>query len=238
MNRGIIYGVGIGPGDPKLLTLRALSLLKDERIIIMPKPRGKDESLALRIVMEHIPPDKEIIYIEYPMSRDKEILKAHWRGLAEEILAYLDHGENVVYVTLGDPFVYSTYIYLIRALREISSDVEVQTVPGISSYSLAASIANVPLCEHDEELILYPASNDLEGLKNILDSFRSIVIMKIGKRLSHVIDILREKNLLHHSVFIQRAGLPDQRIEFDLSKISRAEEGVGDLSIILVKRQV
>jgi precorrin-2/cobalt-factor-2 C20-methyltransferase len=238
MNRGILYGVGIGPGDPKLLTLRALSLLKGERIIIMPKPRGRDESLALRIVMEHIPPDKEIIYIEFPMSRDKEVLKAHWTGLAEEILDYLAHGENVVYVTLGDPFVYSTYIYLIRALREISKDVEVQTVPGISSYSLAASIANVPLCEHDEKLVLYPASSDLEGLRDALDSFRSVVIMKIGKRLGRVIDILQEKNLLQHSVFIQKAGLPGQRIEFDLSKISRSEEGAGNLSIILVKRQV
>ncbi len=233
------YGVGVGPGDPELITLKALKVLKEADIIFAPKSKIKTDSLAREIVEKALGEEnsKDIFEIEFPMTNNKEDLRKRYLMAAEIILQKIKEGRHAVYLTIGDPLLYSTYIYLISALKEISPGLEIETIPGVSAYSAVAAKFNYSLAEKDEKICICPVPNDIGDLREIIKKNDTVVIMKVAKRLQEVIELLHEMNLLQNTVFGSRVGQKGERLINGMKMPFVVSEKEGYLSTIIVRNK-
>ena len=231
------YGIGVGPGDPELLTVKAVRLIEEADVIYVPRAKTKDESLARDIVQKYVKDNGKFKELEFPMVRGDKTLKARYDESARSIFKDLKDGKKVVYLTLGDPLVYSTYIYLIEAIKNMSPEINIQTVPGISSYSAAASLVNVPLGEKNERVAIVSISDDLSSLEKILKENETVILMKVAKKLDAIIDLLDKMGLIKTSVFVSHVGLEGEYVERDLKRLYNSDEKIGYLSIIIVKNK-
>jgi precorrin-2/cobalt-factor-2 C20-methyltransferase len=234
MRSGTLYGIGIGPGDPELITLRGARLISSCRHLFVPKARTASESVALAIARPLVGPEAKIEELLFPMTADKEELAAKWDEAAGHVAEVLDAGDDACFLTLGDPFLYSTYIYLLRALRKRLPDLKAVTVPGIMAFSAAAALAEFPVGEGREPVTIVPAADDLTAVRRALAAGGTVVLMKIGKRLAEVIELLAAQGLLEASVFVSHVGMGAQRIETDLRRLKADGPEAGYLSVILV----
>ncbi|MBI4634630.1 MAG: precorrin-2 C(20)-methyltransferase [Deltaproteobacteria bacterium] len=234
MTLGTLYGIGIGPGDPELITLKGARLIGNCRHVFVPKARTAAESIAMAIARRCLRHDAAIHELLFPMTVDRGELSERWKESAGEVAAVLKSGEDVCFLTLGDPLLYSTYIYLLRALREMCPDLKTMTVPGITAFSAAASLTEFPIGEAKEPVTIIPSSDDLQTVRRALAGGGTVIIMKIGKRLQEIIGLLREMGLIGQGVFVSRAGLSGQRIETNLKNMEMQDSETGYLSIILV----
>jgi precorrin-2/cobalt-factor-2 C20-methyltransferase len=235
MKTGTLYGIGVGPGEPDLITVKAAKLLGESRHVFVPKARKGSESLALTIAHKHINPEAEIHEVLFPMTTDLDELEAHWEDSARVIGAVLESGEDACFLTIGDAFLYSTYIYMLRALRRRIPDIRVLTVPGITAFSAAAALAEFPIGQAKEPVTIIPTADDLEEVRHAVSKGGTVILMKIGKRLGGILDILENAGALGKSVFVSHAGMDNQRIETDLTKLRGEEADTGYMSIILVR---
>jgi len=231
---GKLYGVGIGPGDPKLLTLRAKEILDEVDMVFSPKASEEGVSLARSIIEASTSKPKEFVELTFPMTRDETVLKTYWHDAAQKVAKAVSKGKQVAFVTIGDPFIYSTYIYLLQALRQNFPNIEVETIPGISAFNAAASRAEVPLVEWDERLAILPVTSDLRGLKEAFEKFDTIVLMKVGSKLDKIVALLKELDLLKSSVLVSHVGCPEEQIVRDFHSFKKGERS-GYLSVIIVK---
>lgn len=234
MMPGKLYGIGIGPGDPELVTIKALNLLKSADVIFVPQGDRTEDSIALSILHKLLP-GKNCLSVTFPMVRDPEQLREHWGAAAGIVAEKLARGLKVAFITLGDPLLYSTYIYLVRALAEKMPEIEVETIPGINSFSAAAALVNLPLLEREQKLAVLPASAPAEVLRQTLQEFDTVVLMKIGRRLARVRQLLQELGMAQDAVLVSRAGLEGQFVARDISKVDG--ERAGYLSVIIVRRK-
>lgn len=228
-----LYGVGIGPGDPKLLTLKAKEALEEADIIFAPKGSDEGISVARGIIEQVIEGKKTYIELTFPMTKDKDILKKYWRKAAQRIAGEIKKGKQAAFVTLGDPFIYSTYIYLLKILKQDFPDIKVETIPGISAFNAAASRAGFSLLEGKEKMAVLPVTETLDGIEDALDTFDTVVLMKVGAKLQKVIRLLKQKGLTQNAVLISRVGHQNEKIIRKISSIKDKE--LGYLSVILVK---
>ncbi|MBI5249778.1 MAG: precorrin-2 C(20)-methyltransferase [Desulfomonile tiedjei] len=235
MKTGTLYGIGVGPGDPDLITVKAAKLLAESQHVFVPKARKGSESLALTIARKHINPEAEIHEVLFPMTMDRDELEAHWEDSARVIGEVLEAGNDVCFLTIGDAFLYSTYIYMLQALKRRIPDIQAVTVPGITAFSAAAALAEFPVGRGKESVTIVPTADDLEEVRQAVSRGGTIILMKIGKRLGGILDILENAGALGKSVFVSHAGMDDQRIETDLSKLRGEEADTGYMSIILVR---
>lgn len=233
--KGRLYGVGIGPGDPKLITLRAKEILDAVDMIFVPKSGEDDRSHARAIVEAVITNQKVFTELPFPMTKDKSILNRYWKRAATAIAKQVRSGKVVAFVTIGDPFIYSTYIYLLKMLRRDFPDVDIESVPGISSVSAAASAMNLSLAEGDERIAVVPVNNDLDRARGALKEFDTVVLMKVGSRLSGVVSLLKELNLIEKALLVSRVGHKDEKVIRDLASLRGKKAGY--LSVIIVKRR-
>jgi precorrin-2/cobalt-factor-2 C20-methyltransferase len=234
MRLGTIYGIGVGPGDPELITLKGAKVLGSCRQVFVPKARGEGDSAALSIAEVYLRADAEIHELVFPMITDREELARRWEESAGKLAAVLQGGEDACFLTLGDPLLYSTYIYLLRALRKILPEARVVTVPGVTAFSAAAALTDFPIGEAKEPVTIIPTADDPQAMEEALDRGGTVVLMKIGKRLGKILDLLEKKELLDQAVFVSRAGQPDQWLETNLRKLRTEGPEAGYLSIILV----
>lgn len=230
---GKLYGVGLGPGDPKLLTLKAKEILIKADVIFVPKASEKKDSLARFILEKALPKKLHLEELIFPMTRDKRILEKFWDKAAGKVIQAVEQGRQVAFATIGDPFIYSTYPYLLQCIKSKRPEIPVETIPGISAMNLAASLIEVPLVEGNESLALLPLPEDLNELKEVFCKFDTTVLMKIGKRLKPLIHFLKKAKLENSSFFISRAGCPEQHVVKGLSSLKK--ETSGYLSILIVK---
>ncbi len=231
---GTLYGIGVGPGDPELMTVKGASLLRECRHVFVPKARTEANSLALSIAKTYLREQAEIHELVFPMSADEEELSAHWRKNANKISNILRRGEDACFITLGDPYLYSTFIYLVRELRQLQPEVRIVSVPGVTAFSAAASLCAFPVGEGRDGVTIIPAVEDIEHIRRVLQDKGTVILMKIGRRLREVIDLLEEEDVIDGSVFVSRVGMEDQRLETDLRNLRDAAPEMGYLSIILV----
>lgn len=234
MNPGTLYGIGIGPGDPELITLKGARLISACRNLFVPKARTASESVALAIARPLVGPDARIEELVFPMTADREELAEKWDAAAARIAEVLTAGDDACFLTLGDPLLYSTYIYLLRALRSRLPGLKAVTVPGITAFGAAAALAEFPVGEGREPVTIVPAADDLTDVRRALTQGGTVVLMKIGKRLRELLDLLDRERLLDGSVFVSHVGMEDQRIETDLRRLKAEGPEAGYLSIILV----
>ncbi|GFP34654.1 precorrin-2/cobalt-factor-2 C20-methyltransferase [Candidatus Hakubella thermalkaliphila] len=230
---GKFYGVGLGPGDPKLLTLKAKEILEKVDVIFVPKADREGNSRARSIVEAATAGPWNFVELIFPMAKDEKILGSYWKKAAGRIAEEVWIGKTVAFVTIGDPFIYSTYIYVLKTLRQNFPDIEVETIPGISAFNAAASLAQIPLVEGEERLAILPVTDDLRPLRETFKEFDTVVLMKVGSKLERVVRLLNELNLIKNAVLISHAGCPNEYIERDLSILSGKE--LGYLSVIIVK---
>ncbi len=230
---GNFYGIGVGPGESELLTVKAVRIIKEVDCIFAPRADSKGSSLALDIV-SNVCEGKRVVEQVYPMVRDKAKLEAAWMASANEIKSELESGNNVAYLTIGDPLTFSTYCYLLQQLSKIIPSQNIHTIPGITSYNAAASQANFSLIEQNEKLAIIPVSSDIDELRPILNSFDTIILMKVAKKLDEVIVLLEEMNLIDKSLFASYIGFKNEFITRDLHSLKGG--GKGYLSVIIVRK--
>jgi precorrin-2/cobalt-factor-2 C20-methyltransferase len=234
MKKGTLYGIGVGPGDPEWITVKGARVLAQCRRIFVPKSKEERDSAALQIAQSYISAEAQVRELSFPMITDPHKLALHWDEAARQMAEVLEKGEDCCFLTLGDLFLYSTYIYLLRALRKMIPDLDVVSIPGINAFSAAAALTEFPVGEAKEQVTIIPTADDLGAVKNALAQGGTVVLMKIGKRLESILDILEEEGLLDRAVFVGRAGQVGQRIETDLRRLRTNEPTTGYLSIILV----
>lgn len=233
MKHGVLYGISVGPGDPELITVRGARLLAGCRHLFVPKATDTAASVALGIVRAHVNPSAAIHEVVFPMVTDPAELERRWSESAAQVVRVLATGEDVCFPTLGDALLYSTYIYLVRAVRRILPGVRIVTVPGVTAFSAAAALTGFPVGEGKLPVTIIPTSDDLGAAREALRGPGTVVLMKIGKRLDAVLDLLEEAGALASGVFVSRAGMPGERVETDLSKLRGTGATTGYLSIVL-----
>ncbi len=226
MKYGIAYGVGVGPGDPELMTLKACRLIRENDVIALPGKNPR-ETVAYRIAVAAVPElaDKELIPVYMPMTHDLDAqAKAHKEG-AERMEKYLREGKNVVYLTLGDSTVYCTFTYLQKYLEE--DGFAVQYVSGIPSFCAAAARMNIPLSIWNEEIHVMPAVHDLEGG---LPATGTCVLMKSGSKMAQVKARIRKSG--REAVMVENCGAENEKVYENLDAIP---DDAGYYSLIIAR---
>jgi len=168
------------------------------------------------------------------MTADGEALRQRWSQAAQEVAQTLAAGTDCCFLTLGDPLLYSTYIYLLCELRAIDPELKAVTVPGITAMSAAAAVAGFPIGQRKQPVTIVPASDDMSQFTAALERGGTVVLMKIGRRLETVLTELESRNLLGRAVFVSHAGMAQQRVETDLRRLRGMAEQAGYLSILLI----
>lgn len=224
MKHGRIYGIGVGPGDPELITLRAASLIKNTPVICAPRASIDAGSFALSIAGGLIDTaNQKVITPVFPMSMDKAVLDGAWSDAADQISAELLNGNDVAFLTLGDPSLYSTYAYILAKVKERVPGVISETVPGVSSISLSAARAGVDLGLGGERLAIMPMGRDMEPVRRALAEFDTVVLMKVNRSFPKLVALLEETGHLEGSVYVSRCGTKDERVIRDLKSIGDNE---------------
>ena len=230
---GVFYGIGVGPGDPELLTVKAIRAMERVDVLIAPKTEKKDGSLALSIAKPYLKKEVKIVYQVFPMVKGfAENSTAVWEENKQEILALLRKGKNVAFLTLGDPMFFSTYIYIFRLLEH--ENIKIQTIPGIPAFAAIGSQMGYPIVEGDDVLSIVPATATTEKLEKAVQSADNVVLMKVYKNFDEVTDMLVRHNMAKKAILVSRAGLPDERIITNIE--THKEEKLNYLSTILTRR--
>ena len=230
--QGYFYGIGVGPGDPELLTVKAINTLKKIDAVIAPKTEKKEGSVALSIVKPYLREDVEIVYQTFLMVRDFAESKMFFEDNKNEILKLLDSGKNVAFLTLGDPMFYSTYIYIFQLLKE--EGIKIETIPGVPAFLAISSYIGRPLSFGNDILTVIPATASKEKISDALKFSDTTVLMKVYKNFSEVVDLLKEEKMLDEAVLVSRQGLEGEKIISDLE--SHKGEKLNYLSTILTKK--
>lgn len=234
-NWGTLYGIGTGPGDSQLLTVRASLILAQVDDVFYPSSSGTDESMALNIIEPYLKEGVKFHTAFFPMTKDKSELEHYWNLAADNVATILSQGKDAVFVTLGDPMIYSTYFYLLKTLRVKYPQAIWETVPGISSFQAAASYIDSAISEAKDRVALVPVNRDVSNVEDALDNFDTIVLFKVGSKLPQVLDLLEKKDLLEQGSLFSYLGTPEQTIETDLKKVKR--EKIGYMSLLIVKKK-
>ena len=234
MNKGKLYGIGVGPGDSKLLTVKAVEAIRAADMIITPKTEKKEGSVAFNIAKPYISDKTAILPMVFQMSRDMEAVEKQWAENRKIIAEKLDEGKNLVFLTLGDPMLYSTYMYIFNEFKD-SPDYEVETIPGIPAFLGIASYIGLPVTEWEENVLIIPATADHEKFDRALAASDNAVIMKVYKSFAFVQEELRKHHMIKRSVMVSRAGLPDEIVIRDIDSLP-ADYKPNYLSTIIAKR--
>ena len=187
-----LYCIGCGPGDPDLLTLKAINIIKNADIIYTPTAREGKPSVALSIVERFLNKDTEIQQLVFPMIKDFNKLKENWKDNTKEITNSIRNGKKAIYLTVGDPSLYSTWIYIYREITNAHKDIEVEVIPGITSiFSFSAEI-KTPIGEGEEIIGIIPACYNLDRLKTAAQCCDTLIFLKDGRYFNSVLEILME----------------------------------------------
>ena len=226
--RGIAYGVGVGPGDPELMTQKAIRLIRENDVIAVPGKVAK-EAAAYRIAAAAAPEiaNKELVPVWMPMVKDRAAIDAEHRKGAKLLESYLDQGKNVVYITLGDPTVYCTFSYLQHILEADGYTVEL--VPGVPSFCAAAARLNLPLAEWDEPLHVLPAVHKTE---DALSESGTYVLMKSASHMAEVKAMLRRSGRVVAAV--ENCGMDTEKLYRGVDEIP---DEAGYFSLIVAKER-
>jgi precorrin-2/cobalt-factor-2 C20-methyltransferase len=226
---GRLYGIGVGPGDPELVTLKALRLVRAAAIIAYPAPET-GESFARSIVAQWLDGSQGEIAIRFPMRPGKPP-EGVYDAAARRLAAVLDEGRDVAFLCQGDPLFYGSFI---GVLERLGGRYPTEIVPGISSLTAGAAALRSPLATRGEALSVLPATLDEEALDRLLAAADSAVVIKLGRHLAKLRRVLDRLGLLDRALYIERATLPSERIA-PLAEVD--PESVPYFSLVLVRRR-
>jgi precorrin-2/cobalt-factor-2 C20-methyltransferase len=239
---GTLYVIGVGPGDPELLTLKAVRILRDAPCLCVPKGREEGSSLALSIVEGVVDlKGKEIIEAFFPMKKTRhsaeagdDLLEARWNETVLNILKRLNQGIDVSFITIGDPSIYSTFFYLYDRLLALAPAIPIKIVPGVSSITAAAARAGISLGLANEKIAILPATY-AGDLRTIISEFDTIVLMKVYRVFDQVLRSLNETGLLDNSTYISKAGMREEAVIRNLRDVRK--DDLNYFSLIIIRKR-
>ena len=231
---GKLIGASLGPGDPELITRRAWSALQSGARWLYPVKKAEESSYALSIVERGgIATPGDAVELVFPMTRDAEILAKAWSRAAVQTVELLAEGRDLVFLVEGDASTFATFGHLARVVRELVPGVEVETIPGVSSFAAAAATTGVTLAEEDETFAIIPAAYGVEVINHLLDEFDTLALLKVKPLIDEIIELLEQRDLLATSVFIEKVGSPEERVIRDIASLKGSK--VNYLSLMLVQ---
>ena len=227
---GTAYGLGVGPGDPDLITVKALRVLRDAPVLAYPAP-DRGEATARTIVAPHLPGTQTEIPIRMPMVASRFPAREVYDWAARELAAHLASGRDVAVLCEGDPFFYGSFMYLFARLAEQH---RVEVVPGVSSLTACAAVLGAPLASRDDVLCVVPATLDASALRAAIAGVDAAAIIKVGRHLDKVIGVLEELELADRARYVEHATMASERC-LDLTATRR--RGAPYFSMILVHKR-
>ncbi len=237
-----LIGIGVGPGDPDLLTVKAVKAIHNADIIMCPASGEDRPSIALSVVSSLIDKSKnqDIVKLIFPMTKDRDVLEQTWKKNAKIMANTVLSGKNVVYLTVGDPYLYSTWIYMHKDLTENYPDMQISVIPGIVSIFTFASKVGVSIAEGSEKVAIIPSCYDLSSVKEIAKHSETLVFLKDGRYFDKVIQVLRESGFPDDSIFAIGQDLGTENEIIRKLTLAQADDGVTlatkYFSILVVKR--
>lgn len=234
---GHFVGVGVGPGPAGLIPVAAVAALQEADHIYLPRARGSETSVARQCLAGLPIAEAKFREVEFQMDPDRTVLSEHYGALAETIAAELRQGHNVAYLTIGDSMTYSTYGYLLAALRDKVPGLRHTTYPGVTSFAATAAALSWPLGEGKERILILPCPDDMAELRADIESHDIVVLMKIGARLPAVLQLLNALGIAEHCAFARRIGLPGEVLCDDVSQLGQwGADASGYLATMLIRR--
>ena len=231
---GRLYGVGVGPGDPELLTLKARRILEQVPVICVPQAETSRDSYALTIVREVLDPARqEIMRLTFPTD-DEEAAGDVWRNAAEAVVERVLQGKDAAFITEGDPMLYSTFSYVLESVRANHPEVPVEIVPGVSSVMAAAASAVAPLVTHGQRLAILPAVYGIDDLREAIANYDTIVLMKVNRTLLEALANLEKLGLAGKGIYVRRASTDRERVVQDLHQLT--EEDLDYFSLLIIRK--
>jgi len=231
----MFYAVGVGPGDPELLTRKAERVLRQADVVLAPVSNPGEASVALDTVREFLDSSRQDIIIhQFPMTSDKSRLIPAWQEAAALIAESVLGGKDVAFITIGDPLLYSTFIYLLRIFRESYPQIAIEVVPGISSINTSAAVACVPLAEADERIAIIPATAGMEKVIEALVDYDTVVLLKVKPCFGEIVEALRQLGREGSSLFVERVGSSRQKVLTDFTEI--AAQTPDYLSLMIIRQ--
>jgi precorrin-2/cobalt-factor-2 C20-methyltransferase len=234
MCKGALYGIGVGPGDPELLTVKAFRKLQECPVIAYPKKMRGSKSYAYKIIEVYIrPEEKEMLGLVFPMTKNEEVLEREWNKAVDVIYEKIAQGKDVAFVTEGDPLLYSTFIHLMKVMKEKYPDVEIHSIPGISSVNGAVSRLTIPLADGDEQVAIIPANDDVEKMRKAIENHDAVVFLKVAKVIDVLLEMLRELGLENKAHVVTKVT-SDEEILWNINELEGAD--LNYLSLMVVRK--
>jgi precorrin-2 C20-methyltransferase len=233
---GKLYGIGVGPGDPELITLKGYNLLQTVPIVAFPAGIGDKPGIAEQIIAPWLKSDQVKLPLTFPYVQDHDLLNQAWQQAAETVWLYLAQGQDVAFVCEGDVSFYSTFNYLAQTLQKLRPQVIVQAIPGICSPLAAVASLGIPLTWREQKLAILPAIYAVADLETTLHQADVVVLMKFSSVYQQVWEVLKQYNLLEQAYIVERATLPNQVIYNGLG--DRPHLRLSYFSILIVKTQL
>jgi precorrin-2/cobalt-factor-2 C20-methyltransferase len=207
---GTFYGIGVGPGDPELITLKAKNVLESVRYVFTPISGKGKKSIAYSIAHRFISPDATVESLIFPMTTEQTVCEKAWEENVIKIVAVIEKGNDAAFITIGDPMTYSTYGYLLKKMKSMYPEVRPITIPGVPSYLAGAASANLHLAEGNEVLTLIPGNTPGEEITKLLFLSDTAIFLKHHKKTKNLYKILKEMNLHDKTIYVSRCGFEDQ----------------------------
>lgn len=226
------YGIGTGPGDSSLLTLKAVEILNKIDILYTPEAAKGGESFAYSIVEPHIKKELHIKQRHFPMTFNTTEKLAAWEAVAREVIEDVKAGKDVGFITLGDPMIYSTYVYI---MERLIGEIEVETIPGISSFSNIASSQNFPLVMDREPLMVLPCTASEEQIDYALANYKCLVLMKVYRNFEKIIKKLEENKVIDDAILVSNSSLESEEVYTDLREVGLKDK-ISYFSTILLNK--
>jgi len=214
---GKFIGIGVGPGDPELITVKAVKALKMVDVVSVPKAHADTSSMALGMV-KHILEEREkppeVLELVFPMTKDELEVKRLWAKNAGIVAEKVESGKVIAFITLGDPMFYSTFIYLFQSLRQKYPEVKLEIIPGVTSLTACAASAQIPLAEKEEVIAIIPSDLDSKFIEETAKHADNLVFMKCAHRFKDLVPILERSGFTENSTvaLVRRCSMPEEKV--------------------------
>jgi precorrin-2/cobalt-factor-2 C20-methyltransferase len=231
---GRLFGVGVGPGDPDLISVKGLRCLQRTPIVAFPAGVQDRQGVAEQIIVPWLRPRQQTLALRFPYVQDPAVLQQAWHQAAQQVGAYLRQGQDVAFACEGDVNFYGTFTPLSQTVAALYPQVGIQTIPGISSPMAAAAALGIPLTVQRDRLVILPALYCVEELAQLLTWADVIVLLKVGSVYRQVWGVLQEHQLLDHSYVVVQASTPQQQIYRHLEQYPELE--LPYFSVMVIQR--
>jgi precorrin-2/cobalt-factor-2 C20-methyltransferase len=219
MMSGTLFGIGVGPGDPELIPIKAVRILQQVERIFTAASAKNDYSLAVEIAKPHIPQKTAIENLQFPMSKDRAVMERAWHRNARRIVDVLEAGHSCAFLTLGDPLTYSTYGYIMGHLQNQWPHLSMVTIPGITSYQAAAAAVNRPLVQGEESLLIMSGVHGGERFEQMPAKPDNVVFLKAYRNVEGICHALRDADMLNSSIAVTNCSQEEEEIHTDLNRL-------------------